>query len=130
MATFLNNRKETADRIDKYLTQFDLLRKVAENKMGGERTFPPTFTAILRKEPASLTHNQKAPVLAITQGCLDLMKVSRRMRRLVDSLGSGNRKDVFAAVSVSAAIPPNNEGPPSNVAPRPDGGGSAISPDD
>ena len=75
------NFLKTAETIDQFLAQFDLLRKLAERKMGGGRAFPDAFAAALRMGHASSTHNQKALALASTQGRLDLVVASRQMRR-------------------------------------------------
>ena len=48
--------------------QFDLLRKMAENGLGGGRASVP----ILCTDGASLTRNEEASVLASARGRLDL----------------------------------------------------------
>ena len=76
----------------KHSFQFDLLRKVARVRLGGrERLSGHTHGDFFRMGGASLTQNQKALVLASTQGLLDLVGASPQMRRLFGSLGGGIR---------------------------------------
>ena len=69
---YLRYRK-TAETINNYLPQFDLLRKVAASRLGSDCTLPDAFTATLRE----------ALGLASARDQIDLMGVSRRMRPLI-----------------------------------------------
>ena len=51
---------------------------------------------------AALNNNQKAQVFACTHGQIDLVGVSRQMRRLFRSLGCGGHKDALATKQESA----------------------------
>ena len=76
---------------------------MGESRFVGGWISPDTLTAILRLEGASSTHNQKALVLARTQGQLDFLGVSSQMRRLFGSLGGRGAEDVFATIQESPA---------------------------
>ena len=99
---FLRYRRN-AETIDGYLAHFDLLRRVAGNRLGSGCSLPDSFTAILCIESAMLIHNHKALVLASNRGRLDLAGISRQMCRLFGSQGEGGRKDALATTLESAS---------------------------
>ena len=106
--------RETMESLDAYLAEFDLLRRVAGHSLRGGCSFPDAFTTILRMEGATLRHNQKALVLASTHGQMDMVGVSRQMRRLFGLLGSGGHKDALATAQ-EFAVPREalgEQGPP------------------
>ena len=63
VAKFSRFRK-TAGNIDNYSAHFDLLRKVAESRLGSGCRFTDTITAMVRMEAAMLAHYQGALILA------------------------------------------------------------------
>ena len=101
--------RQTAETIYNYLAEFDLLRKVLESRLGGGRTFPDAFTAMLGMEGAMLTRNQKALVLARTRCQLDLVALSRQIRCRFGSLSgsaSPNHSDTHQMAGGEPGITP------------------------
>ena len=93
-AKFLLCRK-TAGNFENYRVQFELPRKVAEGRLGGG--FHTVYGG------SKVDALSKALVLASTQCQLDLTGVSRQMRRLFGSLGSGSLRDACAGVEEPAS---------------------------
>ena len=82
--------------------QFDLLLRVAGNRLVGGRFCPDALTAILCMGGAMSARNQKFLALASTRSQIDLIGAQRQMHRFFCLLGSKSCKDALVTTQEDA----------------------------
>ena len=93
---FLQHRRPNQP-MERYLLEFDALRRKAKSRvvMGG--AFPDAFVSILCMQNAALSRRGKSTSPASVQGSSDFPIAAKQMRRLFDPCGGPARQDVLTA---------------------------------
>ena len=95
--TEFSPKKRADQTMERYLPEFDGLRRKEEARviMGG--AFPDASVSILRMQNAALSRNGKSLSLASVQRSLDFPTVAKQMRPLCEPRGGSARQAVLAA---------------------------------
>ena len=95
--------KRTDQPMERFILDFDVLRRKAERRIQTGFQFPDPFVSILCMTNACLSRQEMSLVIAAVQGSLDYPAIALQMRQILNPVGKHNKEDIL---SIAMEEPP------------------------